>query len=225
MSAKPAAPSSRRNGISRHHHRELGGVPSFRHRLGQQLVEPELRARKLKQREVVPGGLLETRRNGTKALQVVKADLNAISTGVALAIEPRLVLSTWIRVNDRLDAELSKLTPNGVRVVAGIGDQGFAARVFRDDVLGDGGLVPLPLRELDVERPPFAVDERVDFRGEPTSRVTKSIGDDPPFPPAASWWARITDASRMTASSSSSSWSALNIAAQWPRNDQLENRL
>ena len=128
-------------------------------------------------------------------------------------------------MDDRLDAERSKLTPNGVRVVTGIGDQGFAARVFRDDVLGDGGLVPLPLRELDVERPPFAVDERVDFRGEPTSRVTKSIADDPPFPPAASWWARTTDASRMTASSSSSTWSALKIEAQWPRNDQLENRL
>src|SRR5262249_49206237 len=110
----------------------LGAVPSFRHRFGQQVVEPQLRARELKQREVVPGGLLETRRNGAKALQAVEEDLDAISAGVALAIQPRFVLSSWVRMDDRLDAERSKLTPNGVRVVASIGDQGFTARVFRD---------------------------------------------------------------------------------------------
>ena len=118
-----------------------------------------------------------------------------------------------------------KLTTNRIRVIAGIGNQCFPAGVPCDDGFRDGGLVPLALRELDVERPAFAVDERVDFRGEPTSRVTQSIADDPPFPPAASWWARTTEASRMTASSSSSIWSALKIAAQWPRNDQFENRL
>lgn len=73
------------------------------------------------------------------------------------------------------------------------------------DRFGDGRLVLLPLRDFDVERAPFGVDERVDLCGESTSRTTQCICDDPPFPLAASWWARTTEASMITPSSSTSS--------------------
>jgi hypothetical protein len=122
-----------------------------------------------------------------------------------LSIQPGLLLARWVGMDHRLDPQRTQLAANRVGVVAGVGDQRFAARVVRDDALGDRRFVSLAGREFDVQRPPFGVDECVDLRGEPTPRVTESIADDPPFPPAASWWARTTEASRMTASSSRSS--------------------
>lgn len=58
--------------------------------------------------------------------------------------------------------------------------------MLRDDTLGDRRLVLLTGGDFDVEWAPFGVDEYVDLRGEPTSRVTQCIADDPPFPPDAS---------------------------------------
>ena len=157
----------------------------------------------MKERKIVPCALLEARRDGAKALQAVKKHFDAIAPRVSDPIETGLDPTRRVRMDDGLDAEIVKLTTNCIGVIPSIGNQRFASGVLRDDGFRDGGLVPLALRELDVERPTFAVDERVDFGAEPTPRVTQSIADDPPLPPAASWWARTTEASRMTASSSS----------------------
>jgi len=154
--------------------------------------------------EVVAGGLLEARGDGSKALQGVKEHLDAVTDRVTLSVEARLLLTGRIRVNDGPYPQGLQLSANGIRVVAGVGYEGFAPRVVRDDLVSDRGLVLLSWRELDVERAPFRVDEGVDLRGDPTSRTTQCIADDPPFPPAESWWARMTDASMMTPSSSTS---------------------
>ena len=128
-------------------------------------------------------------------------------------------------MDNGLDPHRLQLVADRVGIVAGVSYEGFAARVVLDDRRSDGRFVLLAWRELDVERPALRVDEGVDLRGESTSRTTQRIADDPPFPPAASWWARTIEASMMTPSSSASIWSALKIAAQCPRSDQFENRL
>ena len=65
-------------------------------------------------------------------------------------------------MNDRLHA----LAPDGlaevVRVVAGVADEGLAASVLKQLAGGDH-FVPLPLRERDVERAGFGVDEGVEL--------------------------------------------------------------
>lgn len=167
-------------------------------------MKPEDRACELQQGEVVARGLLEARRKSTETLQVVKEDFDAVSLRVSASVEARLVLPRWIRMDDGLDFQRLQLGANRVRVVACVSYERFAAGVLRDDGLGDRRLVLLALRDFDVERAPFRVDEGVDLRGEPTSRTTQCIPDDPPFPPAASWWARTIEASMITPSSSAS---------------------
>lgn len=107
-------------------------------------------------------------------------------------------------MDNRFDPHRLQLVADRVGVVAGVGYEGFTARVVLDDRRGNGRFVLLAWRDLDVERPSLRVDEGVDLRGESTSRTTQRIADDPPFPPAASWWARTTEASMMTPSSSGS---------------------
>ena len=168
----------------------------------------------MKEAEVVACRLLEAGRNGAEALEVVEEDFDAVALGVAASVEPGLPLPRRIRVDDGLDLQRLRSVADRVRIVASVRDQRFAARVVSDDCLRDGRLVLLPRRDFDVKRAPFGVDERVDLRGEPTSRVTQCIPDDPPFPPEASWCARTIEASMMVPSSSTSSWSALKIVAQ-----------
>lgn len=203
--------------------RGSGSMPLSR--APQQVLKPDHRARDVEEREVIPRGLLEARSEGPESLEVMEEDLDTVALTVSTTVKARLVLATRVCVDDRFDLLRLQLVADGIRIVTGVGYERFSARVVLDDRRGDRRLVLLARRDLDVERPPFRVDEGVDLRGEPTSRMTQCIADDPPFPPAASWWARTTEASIMTPSSSSSNWRALKMAAQCPLRDQFENRL
>lgn len=99
----------------------------------------------------------------------MKEDLDAIALCVSAPVETRLSLASWVRTDDGLDFQRFQLSAYRVGVVAGVGYERFAPRVVRDDRFGDSRLVLLPLRDFDVERAPFGVDERVDLCGESTS--------------------------------------------------------
>lgn len=58
-----------------------------------------------------------------------------------------------------------------------------------------------------------------------SSRTAQMISSDPPFPPAASWCARTTVASRREPVSSTSMASSLNTFSQTPRLAHRKNRL
>jgi hypothetical protein len=141
----------------------------------------------VEEREVVSRSLLEAGSDGTEALQVMEEDLDAIALSVPPSIEARLLLARGVRVDDRLDFQRFQLSADRVRIVACVRYERFAAGVVRNDRFGDGRLVLLSRADFDVEGAPFRIDERVNFRGEPTSRTTQRIADDPPFPPDASW--------------------------------------
>jgi hypothetical protein len=168
----------------------------------------------VKVREVVFRGLLEASCQAAEALEVVEEHLDQVPYLVGLPVEPGLLPANRVGMNDRLHPGVLHALADRVRVVARVADELFAARVVTDDRLGDCRLVLLPRCDFDVERAAFRVGEGVDLGGEPTSRTTQCIADDPPFPPAASWWARTTDASMRTASSSTRNCSALKIFAQ-----------
>lgn len=131
--------------------------------------------------------------------------LDAVPRRVRSTIEPSPLLADRMRMNHGLHAQLLYARPDRVRVVARVGEDLGASGVFAEDGFCDRGFVLLAGRDFDVERPPLRVDECVDLRGEATSRATQSIALDPPFPPAASWWARTIDESMMTPSSSTRS--------------------
>ena len=117
----------------------------------------------MKEGEVVARGLLEPRGNGSEALKGVEEHLDAVALGVALSVEARLLLPCRICVDDRLDLQRLQLSADGIRVVAGVAYARFAARVVRDDLFGDRGLMLLPRRDLDVDGAALRVDEGVDF--------------------------------------------------------------
>lgn len=185
--------------------RFLGAVPSSSSQTLQQIPKPDHGAGQVEECQIVPSGLLEASRDGAETLRVVEEDFHSKAQGVPTAVEPRLLLAYGMRMDHGSHAERFHLPANRVRVVSGVRYERFAACVLRDDRFGNGRVMPLSGRELDMERAAFCVDEGVDLRGEATSRVTQCIADDPPFPPAASWCARITEASIMTPSSSASS--------------------
>jgi hypothetical protein len=180
----------------------------------EQFVEPNHRAGELKQGEIVSRGLFEAGGDGAEALQVVEEKFDMVALCVSLSVEARLSLAGRICVDDGLNFQCLQLSAYRVRVVAGIRYERLAAGVVGDDRFSDRRFVLLPRRDFDVERASLGIDEGMDFRGKPTSRTTERIAKDPPFPPAASWWARTTEASMMTPSSSASSCKALKIAAQ-----------
>lgn len=122
----------------------------------------------MKGTEVVGCRLLEASCQGTEALEFVKEDLDQIALGVGLLVQTRLLLARGVWADDGLHAAAADIVTNGVGVVAGVGDYRLALRMF-DEFVGDRGLVLLPRRDLDVERPAERVDDRVEFRGESTT--------------------------------------------------------
>ena len=62
-----------------------------------------------KRAKVVSRRLLEARGNGTEALEVVEAHLDAKAESISAPVEPRLLLPRRIRADNRFDAESLQL--------------------------------------------------------------------------------------------------------------------
>jgi hypothetical protein len=169
--------------------------------------------------------LLESSGDCSESFDVVEVDLDEIPLSVGLAVQSRLLAPSWMSADDRLHSALPYSSNDVVRVVSSVTDECAPLCVFLDNERGYRGFMLLARREFDVERTPLGVDERVEFRGEATSRVPQCIDFDPPFPPDASWWARMTEASIMHPSASTSNCSALRSVAHVPRWDHSLNRL
>jgi hypothetical protein len=88
--------------------------------------------------------------------------------------------------DNRFHSTLSYCRDDIVRVVSSVADECSSLSVVLDDERSYRGFVLLAPREFDVERTPFSVDERVELRGEATSRMAQCIDFDPPFPPEVS---------------------------------------
>ena len=99
---------------------------------------------------------------------VVEEDLDTVALGVGLSVQPRLALARGVGADDSFHSALPDRSPNRVGVVARVGDHGLAFRVL-EELFGERGLVLLPGRDLDVERTPVRIDDRVDFRRESTT--------------------------------------------------------
>jgi hypothetical protein len=114
----------------------------------------------LDEREVVARSLLVARGDGAKPLEPVEEDLDQIALPIKRAVQPMLLLSLGLRMNDRLHALLAHRPYEVVRVVAGIANQSLAMCVGKQ-LLGGYHLVPLARRQRDVERTRFRVDDGV----------------------------------------------------------------
>jgi len=132
------------------------------------LRQPDQRRGEVHQREIVAPGLLIPRRDAAAALQVVEEALDAVADPVESFVVAALHRATAVRRDDRLHAARLHRLADVRRVVSFVADEGAALRVL-DERVGDRGLVPLAGRQLEVERPPLRVDDRVDLGGESTT--------------------------------------------------------
>ena len=153
--------------------------------------------------EVARASLVEARRDSAEALEAVEEEFDEVTLPIERAVLRDRALSFRLRADDRLDPAGLQFSAKFVRVVAGVADQRIAPRVVEQLGRCDQ-FVSLARRQRDVERPPFRVDDRVDFGRKTSSRASQSILLDPPFPPDASWWARIVVPSTIDAVSSTS---------------------
>jgi hypothetical protein len=139
-------------------------------------------------------------------------------------LSPSVVFSRWIHRNDRLHPACTNHVDDAVGVVAGISDQCLSGRML-DKSLRLGRIMLLACSQGDVERFALGRCDCVDFGRKASSRTAQTIASDPPFPPAASWCARMTEPSMSEPTSSTSIRSCLKSRSQMPRFAQRSNRL
>lgn len=149
--------------------------------------------------------------------------LDQISLGIERAVLRPFAKPVRVRSDDRDLLGSSNLSDDLVGIVASIGDHGLARHVF-EQALGNGRFMLLPRCQLDVRRLAVCRRDRVELGRKTSCRAAQSISLDPPFPPAASWCARTTVASR-SAPASSSMRSASKIAFHRPALAQRAKRL
>lgn len=189
------------------------------------LIEPLEYARHVNDGEEVARGLFIAAGDCPEAFDVMEEALDIAAKAVEVTIlASPIVLAAGIHRDDGLHAPSSYGVDDPVGVVARICDERFAGRML-DERFSLDGIVLLAGGQDDVERLALRVRERVDLGRKASSRTAQSIASDPPFPPAASWCARTTEPSMSAPSSSTSSWSALNIRSHTPRFDQRSKRL
>ena len=129
------------------------------------LRQPDQRCSEMDHREVVAPRLLVARRDAAAALEVVEETLDAVADSVESLVVAMLHLARGVRRDHRLHAVRLRGIADVRRVVSRVADEGEALRML-DERVRDRGLVPLSGRQLEVERPPFRVGDRVDFGGE-----------------------------------------------------------
>jgi hypothetical protein len=175
-------------------------------------------------RQEIGGRLLVATGDGTKAFDVMEETLDLSAEAIERArLAAPVVLARGIHRDHRLHASPQDRSDDRIRVVPSVGDQSFAGRVI-DQIFRFGRVVLLAGREDDVKRFAFAGRDRMDLGGKASSRTAQMIASDPPFPPAASWCARMTVPS-MREPTSSSIRNALKTCSHTPRLAHLANRL
>ena len=150
------------------------------------LVEPQANARDVHHAEVVLAPLVVARGDRSEALERMEAALDLVTVAVEFSVQAcSAALAIRMAADDRLHPPGADLPTEFGGIVARVSKQRLAASVLKQ-LVGSGHFVSVARRERDVERPTFAVDDDVEFRGESAARVTKSVTFDPPFPPDAS---------------------------------------
>jgi hypothetical protein len=74
----------------------------------------------LKEREIVSRGLFEAGGEGSKTLQIVEEDLDAVALSVPASVDARFFSSRWIWADDGFDMERLELLADRVGIVASV---------------------------------------------------------------------------------------------------------
>jgi hypothetical protein len=187
-------------------------------------IDPYKNARDVNRREKISRRFFIATRQRTEAFDVVKETFDLVTKPVkdAVFLSP-IVLSSWVHRDHRSHSACMNLVDDAVSIITSVGDERLAGSVF-NELLCFSRVVLLAGRQRDVERFSLGRRNRVELGRKTSSRAAQSIAFDPPFAPAASWCARITEPSTSEPTSSAIR-SRLNIRSQTPRLAHREKRL
>jgi len=151
--------------------------------------------------------LFVARRHGSEMFELVKEAFDQIREAIKIGAEGGDVhaVGHWL---DVAPCALSCETrPQGVAVVAAVGEEDLALAETGEHVVGASPVMSLPGRQLQQNGQAVGVDEGMDFRGQSASRAPHAAGSSevpsggrrffgPPFLPfAPCWWTRIEELS------------------------------
>jgi hypothetical protein len=174
--------------------------------------------------QVVARRFLVAGGDAAERLERVEEDLDEISVAIQLLVVATNAPPGGIRRDDIFHATGADGATDMASIIAGVGDTGLACGL-RNERPSDRGFMLLAGRQLDVERATFEIYDRVELGRKASTRASQSIASQPPFPPAASWWARAIVASSKLPRLSTRKRRALKMRSKRPARDQLAKRL
>lgn len=119
---------------------------------------------------VVAGG------DGAVVLQLVEEAFDEVPVAIQEGAEGRLPLAVRLRLDVRPGPPLGEAVTQGVAVVGTVGEQDLPLAEVAQHVGGAPAVVRLALGELQRDRRPLGIDERMDFGRQAVARATHATG-------------------------------------------------
>ncbi len=139
----------------------------------------------------------------TELFDPVEEALDEVSLPIKPGREDEACLAIGLRRDIGPSFSFGRLCPDGVAVIAFVGQQDVALAEIVRQGIGLGAVGDLPSGQAKLDGTTFGVDERMDLAREPATRTSHaSIVSIPLFPVAACWWTRTQVASIITMSPS-----------------------
>ena len=150
------------------------------------MAQPELGGGEFEHGEEVGGVFFVSGGEASEVFDAIEEALDAIARPIEYRAEARFPATMDHRRDVWSRAGGLDLAAQPVGIVGLVGQHDGALVQVPEQLLGDRAIARLARRQDQFERQTIGVDERVDLRGESTSRTTQSVSFDPPFPPDAS---------------------------------------
>lgn len=131
---------------------------------------------------------IEARRHGAEVLDAIEKALDPVAELVDPRAERWRVETVIERSNICVSALLSDFGSQRVAVVAPVSKQNAVARKGFEHVLCALAVVSLPFGQLERDREPVAVDDRVDFGRKPAAGTSHATATAAFFSPFAACW-------------------------------------
>lgn len=148
--------------------------------------------------------------------EFAEVSFDQIALAIDVAVDGSLDFAVALCGDVSDSAHCLDLLDEGAGIVAAVSDHVADAFQAGDQPRGDDFIRCLALRQRQPDRQTCVIDDDVDFRAQSPARETDGVIRTPFFPPAACWWARMTELSIKVMDSGDCSASRLKISTQTP---------
>jgi hypothetical protein len=164
----------------------------------------------------IAGEFVETRRDASEVLQLVKEALDEIAATIEALIDASLNLAVTLCGNVGVGPAASREFEQGLGVISSVGDQIAGSVQARDQRDGRFLVGRLTGGQHEADRQTLAIDDDIDLGAQSSTRTADGVIRAPFFPPAACWWARMIELSISAMDCGDRSAKASKIRSQTP---------